>query len=53
VAPAKVFPRLHKAERFAHFGRRFDPAILQRIDLRMATPTCDRQGRAMSREAFL
>jgi hypothetical protein len=43
VAPAKMFATLHDPEHLADFGRRFDPAILQRIerDLQTATPTRD------------
>jgi len=32
VAPAKVFATLHEPEQLADFVRRFDPAILQRIE---------------------
>ena len=39
VAPAKAFATLHEPEQLADFVRRFDPAILHRIerDLHMAT----------------
>ena len=41
VAPAKAFATLHEPEHLADFGRRFEPAILQRIerDLNAAAAT--------------
>ena len=42
VAPAKAFATLHEPEHLVDFGRRFDPAILQRIERDLHTTTLTR-----------
>jgi hypothetical protein len=42
VAPAKTFTTLHEPKQPADFGRRFDPAILQRIERDLHTTTTAR-----------
>ena len=42
VAPAKAFATLQELEHLADFGRRFDPAILQRIERDLDTASATR-----------
>jgi len=45
VAPAKAFATLHEPEQLADFVRRFDPAILQRIERDLHAVTTDHHHR--------
>ena len=45
VAPAKAFATLHEPEQLADFVRRFDPAILHRIERDLHTATTARHNR--------